>query len=49
MLTVAQIIIKSAINRKESRGAHSRSDYKEKYANSTHSNIIKNNKELIQC
>jgi L-aspartate oxidase len=49
MLTVAQIIIKSAINRKESRGAHSRSDYKEKYTNSTHSNIIKNNKELIQC
>lgn len=49
MLTVTQIIIKSALNRKESRGAHSRSDYKESYADSLHSNIIKDNKELIQC
>lgn len=42
MLTVAELIIESALSRKESRGAHSRSDYKEKSeTNIKHTNIIK--------
>lgn len=41
LLTVAELIVKSAINRKESRGAHSRSDYKTTLENAEHSNLIK--------
>lgn len=50
MLTVAKLVIESALNRKESRGAHSRSDYKETLAVGVHSNIIKESeRELIKC
>lgn len=41
MLTVASLITDSAILRKESRGAHSRSDYKQTDDIAVHSNIIK--------
>lgn len=47
MLTVAALIIDSALERKESRGAHSRSDYTQTEENGIHSNIIRtSNKEL---
>ena len=50
MLTAAKLVIESALNRKESRGAHSRSDYKETLAVGVHSNIIKESeRELIKC
>ncbi len=41
MLTAAELVIKSALSRKESRGAHSRSDYKQTEENGIHSTIIK--------
>jgi succinate dehydrogenase/fumarate reductase flavoprotein subunit len=42
MLTIASIIIKSALERKESRGAHCRSDYPNtNINNAVHSNINK--------
>lgn len=41
MLTASQLIIESALSRKESRGAHSRSDYKQTSENAVHSNILK--------
>ena len=48
MLTAATLIIDLALNRKESRGAHSRSDYIKPYEEAIHSNIIKDNsKELL--
>lgn len=41
MLTVAEVIVDSALLRKESRGAHSRSDYKQTETSAKHSCIIK--------
>ena len=41
MLTVAEVIVDSALLRKESRGAHSRSDYKQTEKSAKHSCIIK--------
>lgn len=41
MLTASELIIESALSRKESRGAHSRSDYKQTSENAVHSNILK--------
>lgn len=47
MLTAAGLIIEGALNRKESRGAHSRSDYKQTNEKGLHTNLIKNSiKEL---
>lgn len=43
MLTAALLIVESALNRKESRGAHSRLDYPQTLENGEHSNIVKNN------
>lgn len=47
MLTVAELIIKSALERKESRGAHSRSDYTTSLSVTNHSNIFKNKEEVL--
>ena len=48
MLTAALLIVESALNRKESRGAHSRADYPQTLENGEHSQIVKNNnRELI--
>lgn len=47
MLTVSSIIIDSALNRKESRGAHSRVDYTQMDAEVKHTEIMKiNEREL---
>lgn len=46
LLTTAKIVVEAALNRKESRGAHSRSDYNKIDSNSFHSSIVKNNREL---
>ncbi len=45
MLTVASIIIESALERKESRGAHCRSDYTQTLPEAFHSNIDKLSKK----
>ena len=45
MLTVASLIIKGALERKESRGAHCRSDYTQTLSVAFHSNINKLNKK----
>ena len=48
MLSVASLIIDSALSRKESRGAHCRSDYSQLDSVARHTNLIKNEeKELI--
>lgn len=44
MLTAAELIVDSALSRKESRGAHSRSDFKATDNNPVHSNIMKKEK-----
>ena len=47
MLTAAKLVVQSALERKESRGAHSRSDYKQPHEISHHSTIFKSiNREL---
>lgn len=48
MLTVAKLITESAINRKESRGSHCRTDYKQTDINAKHS-IMNCNKEREIC
>lgn len=48
LLTAAMLVVDSALARKESRGAHSRSDYKQISALAEHSSIMKTNiEELI--
>ena len=47
MLTVATLIVNSALSRKESRGAHCRADYAQTDINAMHSNILKREKELV--
>lgn len=48
MLSVASLIIDSALSRKESRGAHCRSDYSQLDRVARHTNLLKNEeKELI--
>lgn len=49
MLTTAKLIVESALNRKESRGAHYRTDYLNSSDECEHSLIIKNNKEKQSC
>jgi L-aspartate oxidase len=46
MITVAQLIAESALNRKESRGAHYRTDFTSAYENAEHSIIAKKEGEL---
>ncbi len=47
MITVAQLVAESALNRRESRGAHYRTDFTETLENSVHSVITK--KEGVFC
>ena len=45
MLTVSELIVKGALERKESRGAHCRSDFTQTNPVGLHSNIYRNNKK----
>lgn len=47
MLTVAELIAKCALNRKESRGAHYRTDYPETSENCVHSIVTNCHSELV--
>lgn len=47
MLTVAQLVIDSALKRKESRGAHARTDYKQTNEKAEHNCIIKGEKKTL--
>ena len=47
MLIVSSLIVESALTRKESRGAHCRSDYGQTLSEAVHSNIIKNEEEEL--
>ncbi|MCQ2754636.1 MAG: L-aspartate oxidase [bacterium] len=45
MLIAAELVIESALNRKESRGAHSRTDYNSMLDTATHTQLISINKK----
>ena len=50
MLTTCLLVVEAALSRKESRGAHSRSDFKQINPEGVHSIIVKTkNKELINA
>lgn len=50
MLTAAALVVEGAISRKESRGAHCRSDYKLTLDSAQHSNIVKTSeRELVNA
>ena len=49
MLTASILIVNSALSRKESRGAHSRADYKQTDEIGVHSIMKKMNKEMALC
>ena len=48
LLTVASLVVKSALNRKESRGAHTRSDYTKCNIEAKHSILDKNNERITE-
>ena len=48
MLEVSELLVKSALERKESRGAHYRSDFPETYDNGEHSLIRKGELSLVK-
>ncbi len=48
MLTVCSLIVEGALNRKESRGAHSRADYKQTNEKAFHTELVKNNNRILE-